>query len=309
MSNFVTQPTVSASRLFIFYQHDLVLPNQHAKIHVDKINDDIHTDLPNAIHQLTHRIDNKAIDKQSIPSIFKIAEGYYVCQLTDAIAHHWINADSIEAAKQCHAMQGYRQLVANLEPQAQSLLAKAIGVQRWLLDHQFCSRCGTPTQAHPQGEPASICPSCGYRQYARIQPCIITAIHRQHPTRHKPQILLAHHHRHNDSKTANRMYGLIAGFVEVGETLEQAVRREVQEETSLEIDHIRYYGSQYWPYPSNLMLGFFAEYVSGQIVIAQDELCHAQFFDLDNLPNIPPKGSIAHELIHTLKQRVCLAHD
>ena len=93
------------------------------------------------------------------------------------------------------------------------------------------------------------------------------------------------------------MYGLIAGFVEVGESLEHAVVREVAEEVNISVTNISYVSSQPWPFPSNLMLGFKATYAEGYIVIQEEELTHADFFDISNLPQIPFKGSIAYELI------------
>ena len=141
-----------------------------------------------------------------------------------------------------------------------------------------------------------VCPVCQLRQYPRVQPCVITAITRPNPVTDEMQILLAHHHRHGQQKLPP-MYGLIAGFVEVGENLEHAVVREVAEEVNISVSDIRYVSSQPWPFPSNLMLGFRASYASGDIIIQEDELAHADFFDLSNLPKIPPKGSIARELI------------
>ena len=110
------------------------------------------------------------------------------------------------------------------------------------------------------------------------------------------QVLLAHHHRYGQTSLPLQ-YGLIAGFVEVGESLEHAVVREVYEEVGLRLADIRYVSSQPWPFPSNLMLGFRATYQSGEIVLQEDELSHADFFDLSALPKIPFKGSIAYELI------------
>lgn len=97
------------------------------------------------------------------------------------------------------------------------------------------------------------------------------------------------------------MYGLIAGFVEVGETLEQAVCREVFEEVGLQVGQLRYFGSQFWPYPSNLMVGFVAEYQSGSVVLQADELADARFFDLDDLPNVPKFGTIARQMIEYVR--------
>jgi len=93
------------------------------------------------------------------------------------------------------------------------------------------------------------------------------------------------------------MYGLIAGFVEVGETLEEAVQREAFEEVGLKLKNIRYMSSQPWPFPSNLMIAFHAEYDSGDIQLQVEEISEAQFFKFDQLPEIPFKGSIAHAMI------------
>mgnify|MGYP003617448755 CR=1 FL=1 len=134
-----------------------------------------------------------------------------------------------------------------------------------------------------------------FAAYANIHACSRVSS----PQTGAMQILLAHHHRYGQQKTPQQalQYGLIAGFVEVGESLEHAVVREVAEEVNISLKDIRYVSSQPWPFPSNLMLGFRAAYAGGDIVIQEDELSHADFFDLTNLPKIPFKGSIAYALI------------
>lgn len=199
-------------------------------------------------------------------------------------------------------------------------LSRAKQIAYWHATHRFCSRCGAKTsfeQFKQTGELASVCIRCDYRQYPRIQPCTITAILREHLG--KTQILLAHHQR----AKATKIYSLIAGFVEVGETLEQCVAREVQEEVGLQVDNIQYIASQPWAFASNLMLGFVANYVAGDIKIDKQELIDARFFDLDsldlnqdldqdlnqtnidiltsNFPKIPDKGTIAYQLIAFVK--------
>lgn len=193
----------------------------------------------------------------------------------------------------------FRQLIASLSLPQANQLSKAMQLLRWQRDHQFCSRCGTPTQLHPM-ENATVCPSCQYHQYPRVQPCIITAV--VNTTTAKPQILLAHHQRAKDTQ----MYTVLAGFVEVGESLEQCVHREVLEEVGLTVTNLHYFGSQPWPFPSNLMVGFIAEYQSGDIKIDKGELIDAQFFEIDSLgkkdsPITPPNGTIAYQLIEWVK--------
>lgn len=187
-----------------------------------------------------------------------------------------------------------RQLITACDSETANLLAKAIQLVRFYQDHHFCSRCGTNTKLHPVDN-ATICPNCHYHQYPRVQPCIITAIIKME--HNQPKILLAHHQR----AKASGMYGLIAGFVEVGESLEQCVHREVAEEVGLTVTNLRYIASQPWAFPSNLMVGFVTDYVNGEIKIQEDELIHADFFAFDNLPKIPNKGTIAFELIEKVK--------
>lgn len=190
----------------------------------------------------------------------------------------------------------YRQLITQLPAALSAQLSQAIQLLRWQADTQFCSRCSASVTTAKFGERAMVCPVCRLRQYPRVQPCVITAITRPNPQTGEMQILLAHHHRYGQPST-QLQYGLIAGFVEVGESLEHAVVREVTEEVGISLTDIRYVSSQPWPFPSNLMLGFRASYTSGEIVIQEDELSHADFFDISNLPKIPFKGSIAYDLI------------
>ena len=147
--------------------------------------------------------------------------------------------------------------------------SRAVQLLEWRRNHKFCSHCGHETEVHPL-EYAMICPTCRYRQYPRVQPCVITII-----TRGEDEILLA-----QSVRNKGKMYGLIAGFVEVGETLEDAVRRETLEEVGLHLKNIRYLASQPWPFPSNLMLAFHAEYESGDIKLQEEEISDARFSNL-----------------------------
>lgn len=197
------------------------------------------------------------------------------------------------------ALVAYRQLIPQLPIALACQLSQAMQLLRWQADTRFCSRCGEPVTVARHGERAMICTNCRLRQYPRVQPCVITAITRPNPLTGEMQILLAHHHRYGRQQSPLQ-YGLIAGFVEVGESLEHAVVREVREEVGICLTDIQYVSSQPWPFPSNLMLGFRACYASGEIVLQEDELSHADFFDISNLPKIPFKGSIAYHLIEQI---------
>lgn len=215
-----------------------------------------------------------------------------------AMSVSFANSHDIELPALADAIDfiNYRTLMPILPQDLGARLSEAIQLLRWQADTRFCSRCASTVTAAPLGERAMVCATCHLRQYPRIQPCVITVITRPNPKSGVMQILLGHHHRYGQT-VLPLQYGLIAGFVEVGETLENAVSREVLEEVGIHVTNIRYISSQPWPYPSNLMLGFRAEYQSGDIVIQEEELSHADFFDLTALPKIPFKGSIAFDLI------------
>lgn len=192
-----------------------------------------------------------------------------------------------------------RQLLQFWNAQQFEQASRAVQLLEWRRNHKFCSHCGTATEAHAT-EHAMVCPACHYRQYPRVQPCVITVI-----TRGENEILLAKNARNKNSQ----MYGLIAGFVEVGETLEEAVRRETFEEVGLELTNIQYLASQPWPFPSNLMIAFKAEYAGGELQLQEEEISDAQFFKFDQLPEIPFKGSIAHAMIMHVTQGLPVADD
>lgn len=170
-----------------------------------------------------------------------------------------------------------------------NLAGRAIQLSHMLHTQKFCSHCGGECRLS-EGELAMQCQQCQTQHYPRVSPCVIVAV------RKEEKILLAQHPRH---KTG--MYTVIAGFVEAGETLEQCVAREVKEETGIEVTNIRYVGSQPWAFPSNLMMGFLADYQSGDLKPDYTELSDAIWAGLDNLPELAPPGTIAYHLI----QRTC----
>ena len=160
-------------------------------------------------------------------------------------------------------------------------------IKEWQSVNQFCGKCGTAMRHHENpDEPAFVCPHCGYMAYPKISPAVIVLVTKG------DQVLLQ---RNSHYKSAN--WSLVAGFVDPGENLEEAVRREIREESSIEVKDIRYVRSQTWPFPSNIMIGFRAEYASGEIHPDGEEVLASQWFDRDNLPEIPRKGSIARAML------------
>jgi NAD+ diphosphatase len=180
---------------------------------------------------------------------------------------------------------GLRELYGTLDEDLYALSGRAIQIMEWNRTHQYCGHCGTPTIQLPH-ERAKRCPTCGLVNYPRLSPAIIVLISRGE------EILLARAHRFPPG-----MYSILAGFVEPGESLEETVVREVREEVGIEVKDIRYFGSQPWPFPNSLMIGFTATYASGDIVIEPQELVDAAWFNKHNLPQLPPRISIARKLI------------
>ena len=155
----------------------------------------------------------------------------------------------------------------------------------WNRSHQYCGKCGHPTR-DDRNERAKICPQCGLMNYPRISPAVIVAVLKDN------QILLA-----NNKRFKSGFYSVLAGFVEPGENLEECVAREIKEEVGISVKNIRYFGSQPWPFPNSLMVAFLADYAGGDIKADATEIRHAQWFDAENLPSIPPGITIARQLI------------
>lgn len=200
-------------------------------------------------------------------------------------------AAAADIAPSGYYFEDFRKLLSVIELDVFGLAGRAFQILEWERNHRFCGRCGTPTSYHAS-ERAVICPSCAFTQYPRINPCVIVVVTRGE------ELLLARSTRFN-----RPMYSALAGFVEAGETVEETLAREVKEEVGIEVRDLRYFGSQPWPFPNNLMLGFLAEYASGELVLQEDEILDAQFFHHTRLPNTPPPGSIAHALIQEALKR------
>jgi NAD+ diphosphatase len=183
------------------------------------------------------------------------------------------------------AFKGLRQTYDRLGDELFAVAGRAIQIVHWDRTHQFCGQCGA-RMVTLTTERAKQCPVCQLISYPRLSPSIIVLVRRG------PQILLA-----RSPRFPSRMYSVLAGFVEPGETLEQAVEREVMEEVGVMVKNICYFGSQPWPFPHSLMIAYTADYAGGEIAIDGLEIEDAGWYSGDHLPTLPPKMSIARQMI------------
>ena len=207
-----------------------------------------------------------------------------------AMAHHVATNTCTEAAGL--QRQGLRASFHTLNIEEYRTAGKARELLHFDATHRFCSICGAPMQRAT--DISKRCTACGREIWPTLTVAIIVLVRKPHPSgrRDLEEVLLVH-----ARNFAGNFYGLVAGFVETGESLEECLQREVMEETGLHIGHIRYRASQPWPYPSGLMVGYFADYISGEIRLQREELECGGWFTRDNLPEIPGKMSLARQLI------------
>jgi NAD+ diphosphatase len=180
---------------------------------------------------------------------------------------------------------GLRDLYGKIDDLFLKVAMRAFHLLEWDRTTGFCSSCGART-VRADAMNAKECPACGFLGFPRISPAIIVLVERD------GRVLLARARRF-----AAPMYSVLAGFVEPGETLEETVAREIGEEVGIRVKNLRYFGSQPWPFPDSLMIGFTAEYAGGEIAIDEEELIDAGWYDPADLPAIPGKISIARQLI------------
>ncbi|MCO1333302.1 NAD(+) diphosphatase [Microbulbifer sp. OS29] len=185
-----------------------------------------------------------------------------------------------------------RSLLTRVEESLFALAGRALQISHWDGQHQFCGRCGTPTIYHPSDR-ARTCSACDLTVYPRISPCVIMLVTRGQ------ECLLARHASHR-----NAMYTALAGFIEPGESAEQALAREVQEEVGLSVGELKYVGSQSWPFPGQLMIGYLAEWQGGDLCLDPNEIEEAEWFHYLSLPAIPPVQTLSGRLIHTFAEMV-----
>ncbi|MBK8904809.1 MAG: NAD(+) diphosphatase [Anaerolineaceae bacterium] len=226
------------------------------------------------------------------PHELNLLRQHYLGQIDAATTPtHCFAAEVAAATEPPAGMQfaGLRQLFMHLPTDRFWLAGRAVQIVDWDRTHQFCSRCATPNEIQ-EHERAKKCPNCGLITYPRLSPAIIVRVDRVIDG--VPHVLLA-----RNGRWQRNFYSVLAGFVEPGETLEDCVHREVFEEVGIRLKNVRYFGSQPWPFPNSLMVGFTAEYASGDIVLEEAEIADASWFTADSLPNLPSSMSIARRLV------------
>ena len=184
-----------------------------------------------------------------------------------------------------HRFAGIRALYGVMPEDEFAIAGTAFQVMHWDRGHQFCARCGRPLAAKPT-ERAKRCDVCRVDYFPRIHPAMIVLVHDE------TRILMA-----RPPRLPAKWYALVAGFLEPGETFEECAAREVLEETGVVIDDLRYFGNQPWPFPHQVMVGFFARAASREITIDRTELEDARWFEASAMPELPPPISIARRMI------------
>ncbi len=180
-----------------------------------------------------------------------------------------------------------RETFRDMSPDEMRTAAHDAEIEEWRSTNHFCGRCGGEMKPHTNHkEQALVCENCGYTAYPKISPAVIILV------TNGDKVLLQRNTHYKSVK-----WSLVAGFVDVGESLEDAVRREIREEASIEVKNLRYYGSQPWPFPSNIMIGFTAEYASGDLKPDGEEVVESGWFDRAHLPELPRHGSIARAML------------
>lgn len=244
---------------FIFCKDELMLQSDGEGFTVP-LTDDCPIELKpwNTIHNITPMADGTEVVTVRIDSPYTESEKYTMCGLR--ASYYKLPWDLYLKAGKCQE------------------------ILYWDSTTKFCGVCGAPMKLDT--DISKRCTQCGKEVWPQLATAVIVLIHRG------DEVLLV-----KGKNFRSDFYGLVAGFVETGETLEEAVVREVREEVGLEIENLQYFGSQPWPYPCGLMVGFNADYASGNIHLQLEELSKGAWFRKDNLPNIPEKLSIARKLI------------
>lgn len=238
-------------------------------------------------HQLLGRSERGALQPLTGDDLrwldLEISFEHYLGQYDDGRACYAVRASG-RPGNDLVAMD-LRGWLGRVEPDLFYLAGRSAQITQWEASHRFCGSCGEATALHPR-ERALRCDACNVTMYPNLAPSIIVLVVRGE------EMLLA-----RNANWPTGMYSTLAGFVEPGESIEQTVHREVAEEVGLRVENLRYQGSQSWPFPNSLMLGFQADYAGGELVLQQDEISDARWFRADELPDVPPKTAISRWLI------------
>jgi NAD+ diphosphatase len=194
-------------------------------------------------------------------------------------------ADGDHAAPPGYRFESLRALLGEMDGELVGVAARAAQIAEWARTHQFCGACGTRTGVLT-GERCYKCPACGFAAYPRISPAMMVLI------RKGDQVLLAQHVSY-----ATKRHVPLAGFLEAGESIEEAVHREVFEEVGLRVHNLAYFGSQAWPFPHSLMIAFTADYLDGEIRVDPNEIAEARWFGPEDFPEPGTNISISTALI------------
>jgi NAD+ diphosphatase len=243
---------------------------------------------PGAPSLLVHvRGDTVAIEEAPLPR-----QGHFLGTLDGRPCVAVEETEGPEAARDGRQFIGLRPLWAEVDEQVWAVAGRAVQIVAWDGAHRFCGRCAEATLPLAD-QRARQCSRCGLTAYPRLAPAVIVLVERS-----DGRVLLA-----QNAGFSEPFYSCLAGFVEPGETLEEAVRREVREEVGVEVHRLRYFGSQPWPFPHSLMVGFTAELASGELHPDGQEITDAAWFSTTDLPRLPGEISIARALIDAWRQR------
>jgi len=191
------------------------------------------------------------------------------------------------------SLKPFRALLGIISDIYFGICSRSVQLVEWSNKNKFCGSCGSKTVLHSV-EKAMYCEGCNNLIYPRISPCIIVLV------TDKERLLLAH-----NKNFPGKIYSTLAGFIEVGETVEEAIQREIFEEVNIKVKNCQYYGSQSWPFPSQLMLGFHAEYEEGDLKPDGDEIDIAEWFHFKSIPEVPSaKISISGRLIQSFVNKL-----
>jgi NAD+ diphosphatase len=201
-------------------------------------------------------------------------------------------AEAGREAPQGLSWLGLRALFSVLDDAHFALAGRALQLLEWDRTHQFCGRCGRPTEAQRE-ERVRVCPACGLGAHPRVAPAVMALVVRGR------ELLLA-----RSPHFPPGMYSALAGFVEPGESLEQCVAREVEEEVGVRVGNLRYFASQPWPFPHSLMIAFVCDWLGGALMPQPREIEAANWFEVLQLPKLPSKISIARRLIDAVSAQI-----